>query len=122
MQRPFTWAIRDTLFVHSFQNLLNIESTLLRSKIDWFLIGYSRWDLFLEAVPDERGVTTYKRVGLIKPIKDKIWDNRFMADEEKTTEAALDGTLFEKISGKDFYPGMLIRETKWDEIIILLTT
>ena len=32
--------------------------------------------------------------------------------EEKTTEAALDGTLFEKISGKDFYPGMLIRETK----------
>ena len=71
----------------------------------------SRYEV-LEAVPDERGVTTYKRVGLIKPIKDKIWDNRFMADEEKTTEAALDGTLFEKISGKDFYPGMLIRETK----------
>jgi hypothetical protein len=71
----------------------------------------SRYEV-LEAVPDERGITTYKRVGLIKPVKDKIWDNRFMADEEKTTEAALDGTLFEKISGKDFYPGMLIRETK----------
>ena len=71
----------------------------------------SRYEV-LEAVPDDRGVTTYKRVGLIKPIKGKIWDNRFMADEEKTTEAALDGTLFEKISGKDFYPGMLIRETK----------
>lgn len=71
----------------------------------------SRYEV-LEAVPDERGVTTYKRVGLIKPIKGKIWDNRFMADEEKTTEAALDGTYFEIISGKDFYPGMLIRETK----------
>ena len=71
----------------------------------------SRYEV-LEAVPDDRGVTTYKRVGLIKPIKGKIWDNRFMADEEKTTEAAIDGTLFEKISGKDFYPGMLIRETK----------
>ena len=71
----------------------------------------SRYEV-LEAVPDDRGVTTYKRVGLIKPIKGKIWDNRFMADEEKTSEAALDGTLFEKISGKDFYPGMLIRETK----------
>ena len=71
----------------------------------------SRYEV-LEAVPDERGVTTYKRVGLIKPIKGKIWDNRFMADEEKTTEAALDGTYFEIISGKDFYPGVLIRETK----------
>ena len=71
----------------------------------------SRYEV-LEAVPDERGVTTYKRVGLIKPIKGKIWDNRFMADEEKTTEAALDGTYFEIISGKGFYPGMLIRETK----------
>ena len=71
----------------------------------------SRYEV-LEAVPDERGVTTYKRVGIIKPIKDKIWDNRFMADEEKTTEAALDGTYFEVVSGKDFYPGMLIRETK----------
>ncbi len=71
----------------------------------------SRYEV-LEAVPDERGVTTYKRVGLIKPIKGKIWDNRFMADEEKTTEATLDGTYFEIISGKDFYPGMLIRETK----------
>ena len=71
----------------------------------------SRYEV-LEAVPDERGVTTYKRVGIIKPIKGKIWDNRFMADEEKTTEAALDGTYFEVVSGKDFYPGMLIRETK----------
>ena len=71
----------------------------------------SRYEV-LEAVPDDRGVTTYKPVGIIKPIKGKIWDNRFMADEEKTTEAALDGTYFEVVSGKGFYPGMLIRETK----------
>lgn len=71
----------------------------------------SRYEV-LEAVPDDRGVTTYKRVGLIKPIKGKIWDNRYMADEEKTNEAGLNGTYFEVVSGKDFYPGMLIRETR----------
>lgn len=66
----------------------------------------------LEVVKDDRGITSYKRVGLIKPIKNKIWDNRYMADLEKTTESELDGTYFEKISGGDFLPGMLVREVK----------
>ncbi len=71
----------------------------------------SRFEV-IETEPDDSGVTTYKRVGIIKPIAGKIWDNRFMAAEEGTVESKLDATYFEKVSGKDFYTGMLIREIK----------
>ena len=69
----------------------------------------SRYEVLLP-VEDERGITTYKRVGIIKPIKGRIWDNQYMADIENTAESALDATYFEKVSGGDFFPGMLIRE------------
>lgn len=69
----------------------------------------SRYEV-LEVSTDEDGRTTYVRVGEIKPVKDKIWDNRFMADAENIEEARFGFTTFEKVSGKDFYPGMLIRE------------
>lgn len=62
----------------------------------------------LERVIDEQGKMSYVQVGLIKPIKGKIKDNRFMAEED--AESIIEATEFEKISGKDFYPGMLIRE------------
>lgn len=71
----------------------------------------SRFEV-LEVISDEEGRTTYKRVGVIRPIKGKIWDNRYMADAEGTVESQLDGTLFERVSGGDFQPGYLIRETK----------
>lgn len=71
----------------------------------------SRYEV-LQMEKDERGITRYKRVGVIKPISGKIWDNRYMADQEGTSESHLDGTYFEKVSGGDFMPGMLIRETK----------
>ena len=41
-----------------------------------------------------------------------IWDNRFMAVEEKAEGASLKYTTFKKVSGGDFYTGMLIREIK----------
>lgn len=56
------------------------------------------------------GKTIYKRVGVIKPIGNMIWDNRFMAVEEGTYGANLGCTTFKKVSGGDFYPGMLIRQ------------
>lgn len=62
----------------------------------------------LERVIDEQGKMSYVQVGLIKPVKGKIKDNRFMAEED--AESTVEATEFEKISGKDFYPGMLIRE------------
>ncbi len=71
----------------------------------------SRFEV-LEVIEKDMGIREYKRVGVIRPAEDMIWDNRYMADEEGTSEAALGCTTFKKVSGGDFYPGMLIREIK----------
>ena len=60
----------------------------------------------------DNGRTKYKRIGIIKPIKGKIWDNRYMAVEEEAVNALLKYTTFEVVSGKGFYPGMLVREIR----------
>lgn len=70
----------------------------------------SRFEV-LERMEDADGKLSYKRRGVIKP-QNKIWDNRFMATEEGAENATLGFTTFEKVSGGDFYPGMLIREIK----------
>lgn len=74
--------------------------------------GVDENDLFevLEMQTNDKGINTYSRVGTIRAIKGKIWDNRYMAKEEGIKEADYGYTTFEKISGDDFYPGMLIRE------------
>lgn len=71
----------------------------------------SRFEV-LEIVEKENGSREYKRVGIIKPIADLIWDNRYMAEEEGIAAAALGHTTFKKVSGGNFFPGMLIREIK----------
>ena len=65
----------------------------------------------LERTENGDGKISYNRKGIIKPTG-KIWDNRFMAVEEGAENATLGYTTFEKVSGGDFYPGMLIREIK----------
>ena len=71
----------------------------------------SRFEV-LEKTLDPDGRTKYERVGIVKPLKGKIWDNRFMASFDKEEGFDLEYTTFEKISGRDFFPGMLIREIK----------
>lgn len=71
----------------------------------------SRYEVLLP-MEDENGITKYKRIGVIKPIKGRIWDNQFMADLEQTAASSMNATYFEKESGGDFAPGMLIREIK----------
>jgi hypothetical protein len=66
----------------------------------------------LEKNEDENGRTFYERVGIIQPVKDKIWDNRYLSVDEGFDGAAFGITEFVKISGDDFYTGMLIREIK----------
>lgn len=66
----------------------------------------------LEKTQDSNGKTSYTRVGIIKPEKGKIWDNRFMAADDKEEGSELSYTTFKKVSGGDFYPGMLIREIR----------
>lgn len=64
----------------------------------------------LEVIEKEDGTHKYNRVGVIEPIENLIWDNRYMAVEEGAQGATLGYTTFRKISGKDFAKGMLIRE------------
>lgn len=66
----------------------------------------------LEMVEMENGKHKYNRVGVIEPIDNLIWDNRFMAEEEGAAGATLGFTTFRKVSGKEFSKGMLIREMK----------
>lgn len=66
----------------------------------------------LEQTVNKEGKTVYEKIGVIKAGKD-IWDNRYMAGEEvqlKEGEKPVDRTVFKKISGKEFYPGLLIKQ------------
>ena len=67
----------------------------------------------LERVEDAEGNISYQRKGVIKPVVNKIWDNRYMAVEEEAVNANLNYTTFEVVSGSGFYPGMLVREIKF---------
>ena len=70
----------------------------------------SRYEVLLPT-EDEDGRTKYERQGIIRPIKGKVWDNRYMSVEELAENATLDVTTFEVVSGcKNIAPGMLIRE------------
>lgn len=71
----------------------------------------SRFEV-LEKTLDEDGRTKYEKVGEIKPEKGHVWDNRFMAADDEEAGAELKYTTFKKVSGKDFFPGMLIREIR----------
>ncbi len=67
----------------------------------------------LEKVETADGTTKYKKVGELKPIKDKIWDNRYMAAEDGAHNSELEGTYFKVTQGRNLYPGLLIREIKF---------
>ncbi len=67
----------------------------------------------LERVEEADGTFKYKKVGTIKPIKKKIWDNRYKALEDGQPNADLGYTTFKVTNGHDFYPGLLIREVKF---------
>lgn len=64
----------------------------------------------LERVISEDGKMHYEHVGVIRPVRGRVKDNRYMVTEEESAEASFDATEFEIVSGRDFAPGMLIRE------------
>lgn len=71
----------------------------------------SKFDV-LEQQIDENGKTKYVVVGSIKVDEEfPIWDNRYGAEEENP-DSKTDRTHFKKVSGKEFYPGMLIIQKK----------
>ncbi|MDR1023665.1 MAG: hypothetical protein LBL94_10405 [Prevotellaceae bacterium] len=66
----------------------------------------------LEANLEDDGKITYKRMGIVKPVFGKIWDNRFMAVEEEARGARRSGTEFRVVRGSNLQPGMLLRECR----------
>ncbi len=61
--------------------------------------------------PQEKdGKTTYKRIAVIRPVANRIWDNRFMATEEGAFGADFGATTFVKVSGGEILPGHLVRQ------------
>lgn len=73
----------------------------------------TRFEVVDQRFNEETNQTEYKRVATLKPVKGKIWDNRYMAYEEHDQGSDLKYTTFKKISGGDIYPGMLIIEGKY---------
>lgn len=69
----------------------------------------SRYEL-LEKRKDKEGKISYHRVGVVAPVDNKIWDNRFMALEEGAVGADLGYTTFRLVSGSRPYSGLLLRE------------
>ena len=60
-----------------------------------------------------KGKLEYRRVAVIKPVKNHIWDNRFNALIENDQDGETQGTLFKldtKNAGAAIYSGMLIRQ------------
>ncbi|MCQ2360909.1 MAG: hypothetical protein MJ009_05475 [Paludibacteraceae bacterium] len=73
----------------------------------------------LERVLSKDGKTQYQQVGVVRPIKDLIWDNRYMSVEEEADGAELGYTTFEKVSEtKEFYAGMLLREASFSGSVV----
>lgn len=60
--------------------------------------------------------TKYKYVASVKAVKGKIWDNRYNAVLEQDDGATLPYTTFQKISGGEILPGMLLIEGKYRKI------
>lgn len=60
-----------------------------------------------------KGKLEYRRVAVLKPVRNHIWDNRFNALIENDKDGETQGTLFKldtKNAGASIYPGMLIRQ------------
>lgn len=68
----------------------------------------------LQRVVGSDGHVTYTRKAVIKPVGNKIWDNRCMAVEEMAENANLNATEFECTTGSvsAILPGMIVREIK----------
>ncbi|AMS27786.1 hypothetical protein AEM51_12915 [Bacteroidetes bacterium UKL13-3] len=79
------------------------------------LEGGEKFEVLEQVIDPKTGLTKYESKGTIKVDKKLLWDNRFNAGEESSTETdttkpVIDRTTFK--GGKKFYSGMLIRQLK----------
>ena len=76
----------------------------------------SKFQVIQRIIDPETGKTKYKFVAAIKPKKGQIWDNRYNAVTEKAEGSELTATTFQKVSGGEILPGMLIIEGKYRKV------
>lgn len=80
----------------------------------------SSFQVVRKEVDPDTNKTKYRYVATLKPVKGKIWDNRFMAadddDNKDKDAAALSYTLMKKTSGGEILPGMLVIEGKYSKV------
>ena len=80
----------------------------------------SSFQVVRKEIDPETNKTKYRYVATLKPVKGKIWDNRFMAAEDDDNKdkdaAALSYTLMKKTSGGEVLPGMLVIEGKYSKV------
>lgn len=90
--------------------LLSVNPASAQIGMKEALEGGERFEV-LEVLEDpETGMQSLRRVGVIKVDKNKIWDNRFGADELLDSGANLGRTYFH--GSGDFLPGMLIQQIR----------
>lgn len=91
--------------------LLSAEPLTAKIGLKEGVTNKSTFDV-LEQVEDENGKTEYVKVGVVKiDSKYPIWDNTYGAAEENPN-SSVDRTYFKKVSGKEFFPGMLLVQRK----------
>ncbi len=76
----------------------------------------SKFQVVQRIIDPKTNKSKYKYVATLKPIKGKIWDNRYMATEEHEEGSELEATHFKKSSGGEIYEGMLIIEGKYSKV------
>jgi len=94
--------------------LLSVEPITAAIGMKEGLEAGDKYEVLEKNVNSETGKTTYKRVGTVKVSGDQIWDNRFMAGEERELSGETQNFTTTNVEGrsKNLYPGLLLRQIK----------
>lgn len=76
----------------------------------------SRFQVIQRVIDPATNRTSYRYIASLKPVRGKIWDNRYNAVTEGDPGSELTATLFKKTSGGEILPGMLIIEGKYRKV------
>lgn len=76
----------------------------------------SKFQVIERVIDPNTNRTSYKYIASLRPVRGKIWDNRYNAVTEGDPGAERTATLFQKTGGGDILPGMLIIEGKYRKV------
>lgn len=76
----------------------------------------SKFQVVQRIIDPQTDKTTYKYVATVKPLKGKVWDNRYNAVLEQGAGSDLTYTTFKKKAGGEILPGMLLIEGKYRKV------